>query len=369
MFSLLRQILFVLTGTVLRWPFWVLIGVAGRFGIFKTVFLVYPTDETECRGFCPEVSILRRFFSGRPTPGGLILDGFRPVGIYFVIPDLAKDLARKKNRELARTIVRRMRWIRQLTGAATIGLAGQLGPIFSRRHNIRMEPPLFSSINGNIFSIYEAINWVARQKHSLNHSQKRITVVGGGELGGTLQDFLNRQGYQCNTVDVRYTRRGKVLPVQSDENMKHLRDVDFVVNLMPKGEDFINSKLSQFIPQRAVIIDFSRPPVSENGLPQKVYMGNRICHSNLRFVFALPGGWKQRQLPACALPALLAALTGQVSKELDSFCLLARRNAFSSALVGAPLGYQRREKAFWTTPPLTIDFGHGNELDPEVLQN
>lgn len=58
----LRQIIFLFIGTILRWPLWLFIGLVGRFGIFKTVFLVYPTDEVECRGFCPQFSPLRRFF-------------------------------------------------------------------------------------------------------------------------------------------------------------------------------------------------------------------------------------------------------------------------------------------------------------------
>ncbi|MBU0945572.1 MAG: hypothetical protein KJ804_05565 [Proteobacteria bacterium] len=342
-----RQIIFILIGTVLRWPLWLFIALIGRSGIFKTVFLVYPTDEVECRGFCPRIPLLRRFFSGRPTPGGLIMNGWMPMGIYFVIPDLTQDLARKKNRALAEAIVRRMHWIRRLAGARTIGLAGQLGPIFARRHNIPMDPPLFSSINGNIFSIHEAINWVTRQKRSFFHARK-VAVVGGGELGGTLQEYLNHQGYQCNTVDVRYTRRGKVVPLQSDENMENLHDVNFVINLMPKGEDFLDSNLHEFISKDSVIIDFSRPAIPEKALPQEVYFGNRIRRTDMRFIFALPGGWKQRQMPACALPALLSALTGEVSEHLEAFCFLARRQAFGTALVDTPLEYQPLTKPFWS---------------------
>ncbi|NOQ46841.1 MAG: hypothetical protein GQ559_09260 [Desulfobulbaceae bacterium] len=148
--------------------------------------------------------------------------------------------------------------------------------------------------------------------------------------------------------------------------MDHLHSVDFVINLMPNGEDFLASRLQEFIPQTAAIIDFSRPAISEKMLPQKVYLGNRIRRSDMRFVFALPGGWKQRQLPACALPALLAALTGQVSKRLESFCLLARQQAFGTALVDAPLGYQGTAKSLWNTPLWKVDFELGDDLDPDV---
>lgn len=342
MLTLLRQIVFLLIGTLLRWPLWLLIAILGYFKIFKMIFLVYPTDEVECSKFCPAIPLLRRFFSGRPTAGGLITDGYRPIGIYFVIPDLPQDLARKKNRQLAENIVQRLLWIRRLAGAQTIGLAGQLGPIFERRHNIPMDPPLFSSTNGNIFSIHEAINWAGRQKNLFQIRQK-IAILGGGELGEALLCYLKRQGYHCNIVDVRYTRRGKIKQITSETNVQNLYEADFVVNLLPKGSDFLSSNFQNTIRSRSTIIDFSRPAIPEDSIPQRVYRGNRLRRIDMRFVLALPGGWKQQELPACSLPALLAALTGKTYDQLEMFCLMARQQAFSTALIDAPVTLVRKE--------------------------
>jgi hypothetical protein len=334
-----RQFIFLFIGTVLRWPLWLIIGLAGKFGLFRFVFLVYPTDEVECSQFCPNIPILRRYFSGRPTPGGLIADGWRPIGIYFVIPNLPLELARKKNRHIAENIVNRMRWIRRLAGARTIGLAGQLGPIFSRRHNIPIEPPLFSSINGNIFSIHEAINWAALQKNTFS-KQIKIAVIGGGDLGDTLGEYLGGQGLQCETVDVRYTRRGIILPISSSESEKVLKKADFVINLLPKGEDFLESNLPNIMGAKTSVIDFSRPAIDPEKLTQKVYMGNRVQRTGIRFVLALPGGWTQKQLPACSLPALMAALTGEINNKLESFCQKAREQSFATALLAdTPAGW------------------------------
>lgn len=331
MFTCLRQFIFIALGTVLRWPLWLVLGVAGKFGMVRFVFLVYPTDEVECRQFCPKIPILRRYLSGRPTPGGLVTDGWRPIGVYFVIPDLPRDLARKKNRYLAETIVSRMRWIRRLTGAKTIGLAGQLGPIFEKRHNIPIEPPLFSSINGNIFSIHEAINWAAIQEKTFS-KQIKIAIAGGGELGETLHDHLSRQGLQCDVVNVRLNRRGRALPIKCNESEEILKKADFVINLLTKGEDFLESNLPNIMGEKTSVIDFSRPAIDTEKLTQNVYLANRMQRRGIRFVLALPGGWTQKQLPACSLPAMIAALTGETNKTLDSFCQSAKKEFFATAL-------------------------------------
>lgn len=349
--KLIRQIIFITTATIFRWPVCALINLVGRAGFFKTVFLVYATDENEVQGVYPKNRFLRRYLSVKPTPAGLIMDGWLPIGLYLGIPDLPMDLSRKKNRHIAEKIVQQMHWYRRLAGAQTIGLAGQLGPIFSRRHNIPMEPPIFTSFYGNIFSIHEAINWVARQKRSYLHRQK-VAIIGGGELGTALQEYMNSQGYDCSIIGVRYTIRGMVVPVNAEESRVRLHGIDFVVNLMPRGEEFMASGLEEIIPQNAAIIDFSRPPILADKVGQKVHMGNRVRRSGMRFLLALPGGgWKQKQLPACALPALIAAMTGRVHKELESFCLLARKQSFSTALIDVPVenkfGVQPLWKTFW----------------------
>ena len=92
------------------------------------------------------------------------------------------------------------------------------------------------------------------------HRQK-IAVIGGGELGTALQKHFEHQGYGCALVDVRYTIKGKVMLTHNEKNKEQLNGVDFVVNLMPKGEEFMASNVGDLIPSNASIIDFSRPPI------------------------------------------------------------------------------------------------------------
>jgi hypothetical protein len=231
--------------------------------MLKTLFLIYPTDSSECLDFCPNIKWLRNFFSGRPTPAGLIMDGWRPMGMYLVIPNSSMELMRKKNRPLVETIISRMLRIQKLTGARTIGLAGQLGPIF--------------------------------------------------------------------------TRKGDVKLTNKEEANQQLGAVDIVINLLPRGKDFMDCQLHRRMPATATIVDFSRPPIPTQAIPQKVVMGNRVQRSGMRFCMRLPGGWKRHELPACSMPSLLASLSRVPIKNIEEFRFAARQFQFHTALAGAPV--------------------------------
>ena len=331
----LRQLIFLLHALVLRWPIWLLIWFVGRFGIFKTIFLIYPTDRSECLDFCPDIPRLRRFFSGRPTPVGLIMNGWMPVGLYLVVPNPALELMRKKNRPVVHDIIRRLLWIKKLTGAQTIGLAGQLGPIFEKRHGIPMQAPFYASTYGNIFSIQEAVRHLSETLDQ-RPWQTSVAILGGGELGQQLEEHLGKDGYNLRMVNVRYTRKGDVKLADAAEADHQLRDVDLVINLLPRGIDFMACRLHERMPESATIIDFSRPQIPADAISQNVVMGNRVQRRGIHFFMKLPGGWQRHELPACSMPCLLASMAGQPANNLDEFRMLAGQLAFQTALAGAP---------------------------------
>lgn len=340
----LRQFFFLVYAFLLRWPIWLMIWAVGRSGILKTLFLIYPTDTSECLDFCPNIKWLRDFFSGRPTPAGLIMEGWRPMGLYLVIPDSSLELMRKKNRPMVETIISRMRWAQKISGAKTIGLAGQLGPIFEKRHGIPMEPPFYSSTYGNIFSIQKAVS------HLVSTSEKKpwqvsVSIIGGGLLGEQLEQHLGSDGYQMSMVDVRYTRKGDVKLTNKEEADRQLEAVDFVINLLPRGKDFMDCHLHRRMPATATIVDFSRPPIPIGAIPQQVVMGNRVQRRGTHFCMRLPGGWKRHELPACSMPSLLASLSGLRLQNIEEFRHAARQFQFSTALAGAPV---QPHTTFWS---------------------
>ncbi len=355
----MRQFIFLLYAFLLRWPIWILIWFFGRIQLFKTLFLIYPTDSSECLDFCPNIKWLRNFFSGRPTPAGLIMKGWRPLGIYLVIPNSSLELMLKKNRPTVETIIKRMLWVQKLSGAQTIGLAGQLGPIFEKRHGFSMEHPFYSSTFGNIFSIQKAVS------HLVSTSKKEpwnisVAVVGGGLLADQLEQHLGANGYRMSMVGVRYTRKGDVRLTDEEAANLQLGEVDFVINLLPRGKDFMDCRLHHKIPETATIIDFSRPPIPTNAIPHQVVMGNRVQRSGIRFFMRLPGGWKRHELPACCMPSLLASLSDLPIKNIEDFRLAARQFQFHTALAGVPaLGHRfgwSRLRGLASAYPVTARF-------------
>lgn len=260
---------------------------------------------------------------------------WRPVGIYLVVPNPAMELMLKKNRPMVENIIEKMLWVKKISGAKTIGLAGQLGPIFEKRHGFSMEPPFYSSTYGNIFSIQKAVS------HLVGKSNKKawrtsVAIVGGGLLGEQLVQHLGEDGYHMSMVDVRYTRKGDVKLTNEEQASEQLEAVDFVINLLPRGIDFVNCQLPEKIPGTATIVDFSRPPIRTDSLPQNVVMGNRVQRTGLSFCLRLPGGWKAHELPACSMPSLLAAFGGKALLTLEDFRLAARQFQFLTALATLP---------------------------------
>jgi len=334
MIKSLRRTLFVIYVVLFRPFLWAIIWLIGRTGLIKTIFLIYPTDKREFADLCPDFEWFLKFLSGRPTPGGLIIDQGKPVGIYLYISNTPQELIKKKNRLLAEAIVQRMQWIQKISGATACGFAGQLGPLLEKRHNIPMQPPFFSSTMGNIFSIDDAISFLARTMKK-RPWQISIAVLGGGDLGGKLQTHFAEQGYKVNIVDLLFKRRGGGVKIKDMETASQQLDgADFVINLLPTGEDFLRCGAPYFLKESTVVIDFSRPAIPQQKLPAKVFMGNRVQRNGSRFAFALPG-WRQQELPACSLPSILAANYGIVEQDMAKFCAAARRVAFETALAAA----------------------------------
>ncbi len=327
----IRWTLFVTYVVALRPIVWTILWLIGLTGTLKTIFLIYPTDTKEFEELCPDYKWFLKFGSGRPTPGGLIFNGWRPVGVYLFISNSPQELIKKKNRHIAESIATRMRWIQKLCRAEACGFAGQLGPILERRHGIAMEPPFFSSTLGNVFSIDDAVAHLSTKAGKMPWELK-MAILGGGEFGETLQRHFADKGYGVEVVDVQFKRRGGVSVKDLETATRQVEHVDFVVNVLPTGDDFLHCGIADSLDASVSVIDFSRPAIPQHLLQATVYKGNRIQCPGMRFAFSLPGEWKSSELPACSLPSLLASNFGVVEQEIDKFCRAARNASFATGL-------------------------------------
>ena len=96
-----------------------------------------------------------------------------------------------------------------------------------------------------------------------NPWQVSVSIIGGGLLGEDLLQYLTADGYQMSIVDVRYTRKGDVKLTDGAEASRQLAGADLVINLLPRGKDFLDCELHRQMPESATIIDFSRPPIDK----------------------------------------------------------------------------------------------------------
>jgi len=329
--TILRKTLVSIYVLFFSYPAWGLIWLIGRTGLLKTVFLMYPTDKREYKDVLPNVRFIINYMSARPTPAGFIFNGWKPVGVYCCITNLPEELMKKKNRHIAETIVRRMKWAQKISGAKVCGFAGQLGPILERRHGIAMKAPFFSGIQGTIFGIDNSISFLAKQAEK-NPWQLSIAVLGGGDLGEMIEEHFINRGYAVDIVSMTFKRRGGVKIADSSKAEHQLKDADFVINLLPTGDIFLNSGVPELLSSQSTIIDFARPAIPEKKIAVTVLMGNRIKRSGMRFGGVLPGDWRQKEFPACSLSSILASNFGVNEQNITKFCDAARGYSFQTAL-------------------------------------
>lgn len=328
----IRQTAFILTGTLFRLPILGILWILGKLHLIKIIFQVYPTDESEIQGFCPNIKLLRNFFSTRPTFGGFIADGMRPIGFYVVVPNTAQDLIKRTNAKLAHSITRRLLWIQQLTGAFSIGLAGQLGFIFEKRHGIPIQPPLYNSLYGALFSLSETI-FQAIKKHNLSPDSAIIGILGMGVFGDALRHFLEEKGYHAMPINLQYTKSGRLKIRDEEAAVDRIKSLNMLVNITPTGTHFLQTNIHTYLVPNCIIIDFSRPGIPPT-ISNTVYRGNRVQRKGIRFILSLPGDWDHYHIPACSLASLLATRQQPTWETVDDFCKTAKENRYFISLEG-----------------------------------
>jgi hypothetical protein len=294
---MLRITGFLLVSLVLRWMIWGVLYLLRPFRIFDYLFLVYPGTDEDLKGYCPVWLAKTRIFSGKPSVGGLISKGVTGArGLVLVVPNTVKEFRQRK--EMCYKLRSRLEQRRNLVGAKTIALAGQLPGIMLRKHGINLDYPFVTGVDGTVFSIVSTINKVV-EKESLGHKSFSIVLIGVGYTGGFVYDALQQDGYRITGIDIMPTRKGIKLP---KEALPIINQADMVVVLTPRGTDFL--PYIHELKAEVIIIDDTHPKLTgTNGFKlYKVAVGAE----GIVFYPSLPG-FQRNQIPGCAVEAIVRA--------------------------------------------------------------
>lgn len=226
-----------------------------------------------------------------------------------------------------------MLFYKRVTGAKTIGFAGQLGPIIEKQLKTTLKDPFYVSTFGNIWSIHSAVRYIIKAK-SIKSWETKVAIIGSGELAHKIAKQLKEEHYPIQIVDVTLTRRGEVKLKEPAIAKRQLSESKITINLLPRGRDFLSCSLHELLPEKSDVIDFSRPQLQPGDLPQRLYPGNRVVSSGLHFKVALPGGWKSHEIPACSMPCIISALLQKSFRNIKDFNAAAIQTGFQTSLAG-----------------------------------
>jgi len=228
-----------------------------------------------------------------------------------------------------------MQWAMKFSGANGCGFAGQLGPILERRHGFAMKAPFFNGIPGTIFGIDNTISFLARQAEK-KPFELSVAVLGGGEIGAILLKHFTTRGYGIHLVNMTFKRHGGVVLSNPDEAKQQLKAADYVINLLPSGDIFLQSGVPELLASQTTVIDFGRPGIPKDQVKVKVVQGNRVQRTRMKFLGALPAGWQRDRFPACSISSILATNFGVMEQNVTRFCDAASNFAFHTALSSPP---------------------------------
>jgi len=322
--SILRKIGFLTVSLFLRWPIWILLGIARFFKPFDYLFLVYPGDDSDLDGYCPRWLAKSWLFSTKPTIAGVISKGSGGRGLVLVVPNTASDF--QANKETCQAIVRRLKRISSWIGAPSIALAGQ-APGMITRHGVSFEEPFVRGNKGAVFCVAEVIEEVM-QKHNLVPGQFKITLVGVGYVGNLLMSFLEEEGHDVEGIDIRNHRNRVSL---QEDAPTILNQADMIIVLTPKGSDFI--PYLPYLKEGAIVIDDTHPRIRKK-LNDITFYKVAVGMKGVNFTPRLPG-YKSDWIPGCAVEAMVSAKTGDFNGDTSSrmFHKQAREMGFYAHLV------------------------------------
>ncbi len=316
----IRKVVFILFSLILRWPIWGIMFFVSRFiRVFDYLFLVYPGSDSDLDGYCPRWLANSFLFREKPVIGGIVSKGKKTGrGLVLVVPNKPFEFGREL---VAKKITKRLEFVRKITRARSIALAGQAPGMVKRV--ISLEPPFVEGVQGTVFCIVETLKEVSK-KEKIYESSK-IVVVGVGRIGKAVIDYLEDLGLNVVGIDVIRTKKGVVLAGQASEI---LSQADVVIVLTPKGSDFL--PYVKHLKPSAIVIDDTHPKMKKR-IPQTVYkVAVELPGAN--FYPRLPG-YRKNWIPGCAVEAIVESANGGRLETQNKFNLKASKLGFKALLI------------------------------------
>jgi hypothetical protein len=318
-----RKCLFVTFSLVLRWPTWFLLGLIRVFKPFDYLFLVYPGTDKDLDGYCPRWLAKSRLFRSKPQVGGVITKGSGGRGLVLVVPDTVKAFI--KDPQIGRKTIKNLDRIRQLVGAKSIAIAGQLPGIMSR-HRINLENPFVVGNSGTVFCVMETVGRVM-SLHGLMAGKFKTALVGVGFTGRLVLEALKNDGHDIYGVDIKISHRGVLV---GEEGIAALKTADMVIVLTPKGSDFL--PYVGYLKPGCIVIDDTHPKITQR--PEEVHFYKvAMGMKGVKFLPRLPG-YRSNWIPGCTVEAIYSAATGNFNHTPQAeFNRIARELGFYAHLV------------------------------------
>ena len=273
MASSARRIIMIMLSTALRWPLWGVLAVSRLVVPWRTLFVVYPGDESDVTAYAPDCFVWMRntwLFRGKPQFAGLqIRKGAKPFfGLVVYVSSTIEEM--RNDRILMLEILERLDFLARMLGLEIVALAGQM-PSVIKKHKLPVKAPFIDGRMGSAFSVVETVNRVF-DKHRLEKTESLLVVVGAGFLAESVLTYLVALDYEVEAVDIVRTRTD------------------------------------------ALVIDDTHPGIRSRDMPQPVYKV-ALAWPGFEFVPRLPG-YKKQWIPGCMLEAIVAT---QSSDSLASY--------------------------------------------------
>jgi hypothetical protein len=323
--NLRRQFLASLS-MILRWPIFLFLAVC-RASKINCLFTVYPGSEEDLEGYTfPGIRNWQvRYNSGKPFVAGIITSGHGyGRGLVLALPNTIDQI--KDDKKLVGTIMRRLNFARKVTGAKTIGIAGQ-GPRYFKSHHPFREPFIYG-LRGRVFSVVETVQRIY-EKHHLPKAGTAVGVLGIGEVGEAIIQNLRNEGYKAEGVKIS-TVDGRV--VISGEGLATLKKADLVVVQTPKGDDVIPYYAD--LKKSAILVDDTHPRITVMPKRNKFY---KVAIGRPGVVFKPPlPGYKNYWIPGCVQESMVVAETGRTNMQQHEFNTVSKELGFFVHLIEGP---------------------------------